>query len=100
MKKELIRQAFFMARKSNEELRALAKAGKITEKQEDLAVVFQSMRLGDATCVAEHYRRMKGTRHAVEIFFDTTDKTKIPDIIKVSAAVYICKHPGNNWWKK
>ena len=100
MKKELIRQAFFMARKSNEELRALAKAGRITEKQEDLGVVFQSMRLGDATCVAEHYRHMNGTRHAVEIFFDTADKTRIPDIIKISAAIYICKHPGNNWWKK
>lgn len=100
MKKELIRQAFFMARKSNEELRALAKARRITEKQEDLGIVFQSMRLGDATCVAEHYRRMNGTRHAVEIFFDTADKTRVPDIIKVSAAIYICKHPGNNWWKK
>ena len=100
MKKELIRQAFFMARKSNEELRALAKAGRITEKQEDLGIVFQSMRLGDSTCVAEHYRHMNGTRHAVEIFFDTADKTRIPDIIKISAAIYICKHPGNNWWKK
>lgn len=98
MKKETIRQAFFMACNKNEDLRYLAKVGRITEKQEDLAVVFGSMPIKMVVEVVEHHRELEGTKADVIKFFDNGGE--VFNITKKRAAAYICNHPGDNWFGK
>ena len=92
MKKEKILKAFFMATSNNShELRVLAKQGKIDENQEDLALVFKSMRLKDAVEVVENHRNMKGQKRDVISFFENRN---VAENVKISAAVYLCNNGG------
>lgn len=87
MKREQIRQSFFLVGRRSQELRILARQGKIDENQEDLALVFKSMRLKDAVEVVENHRDMKGSKKDLIAFFENDNVT---EAVKVSAAVYLC----------
>lgn len=95
MKREQIRQSFFLVGRRSQELRILAKAGRIDENQEDLALVFRSMRLKDAVEVVENHRDMKGSKKDLIAFFENDNVT---EAVKVSAAVYLCN--GTNYKTK
>ncbi|MBO7693086.1 MAG: hypothetical protein J6T10_10690 [Methanobrevibacter sp.] len=92
MKKEQIRQSFFLIGRSSQELRTLAKEGRIDENQEDLALVFKNMYLKDAVEVVENHRNMKGSKKDLVSFFENNNVT---EAVKVSAAVYLCN--GTNY---
>lgn len=87
MRKEKVRQSFFLIGRSSQELRVLAKEGRIDENQEDLALVFKAMRLKDAIEVVENHRDMKGSKKDLIAFFENDNVT---EAVKVSAAVYLC----------
>lgn len=92
MKKEKIRESFFLVGYNNQELRILTKEGRIDESQEDLAVVFRAMRFQDAVEVVENHKSMKGSKKDLVAFFENNNVT---EAVKVSAAVYLCN--GTNY---
>ena len=91
MKREQIRQSFFLVGRRSQELRILARQGKIDENQEDLALVFKSMRLKDAVEVVKNHRNMKGQKRDVISFFENRN---VAENVKISAAVYLCNNGG------
>lgn len=95
MKKTKILESFFLVGYNNQELRILAKAGRIDENQEDLALVFRSMRFQDAVEVVNNHRNMKGLKKDLVAFFENNNVT---EAVKVSAAVYLCN--GTNYETK
>lgn len=97
MKKSKILDSFFLVGYNNQELRILAKAGRIDENQEDLTLVFRSMRLKDAVEVVENHRDMKGSKKDLIAFFENDNVT---EAIKVSAAVYLCNQTPSKKEKK
>ena len=72
---------------NSHELRMLAKQGKIDENQEDLALVFKTMRFQDAVGVVRNHRNMKGQKRDIVSFFENRN---VAENVKISAAVYLC----------
>ncbi len=93
MKKEKIIKSFLMATANNsQELRMLAKKGKIDENQEDLSLILNSMAFKDAVEVVTNHRNMKGSRRDVVSFFENRN---VAENVKISAAVYLCNKGGH-----
>ena len=97
MKKSKILDSFFLVGYNNQELRTLAKEGRIDENQEDLTLVFGAMRFQDAVEVVNNHRNMKGLKKDLVAFFENR---KVAENVKISAAVYLCNQTPSKKEKK